>query len=571
MQSYRPVPGAHPFPMTDYFDQHHERLQQTLDAIQSRAAWSPFTDSPSRKIHGDAVDQGLAAFQARLNKPFELDQPGTIGHTGLEISPFTQEPLGITYPKADLDVLYAAMREALPRWRDAGARARVGVCMEIVDRWNKNSFESANAVMHTTGQSFPMAFAGGGPNAQERGLEAIAYAWREMAHVVETATWERAFGSTQVKLQKHYRLMPRGIAVVIACATFPTWNAYPAMMANLATGNAVVVKPHPATILPMALAVEIARTVLSEAGFDPNLVTLVADTAAEPMAQDLIARPDTAIVDFTGSAQFGAWIEQHARGKLVFTETAGVNSVVLESTDNLKGLAQTLGSALCLFSKQMCTSPQNVYIPRAGFCAGDAVMNFDETANVLVETINSMLSDNVRAAGILGAIQSDNILRLVERARENGQTRGSVLRDAAPYAHPEYPNARTCSPLIRGLDISDNDIYAREWFGPVIHFIAADDAAQALAQAAGDAKQFGAINSYVYSADNAFIARAQDAFADAGANLSINMIGPMPLTYAAAFSDYHVSGMNPAGNATLTDASFVGGRFRIAQSRMMTS
>ncbi len=557
--------------MTEFFDKHQERLQQALDTIQSRGAWSPFTDSPSRKIHGDAVDQGLAAFQARLHQPFEIDQPGTIGRTGFEISPFTQEPLGITYPKADPDVLYEAMHEAIPSWRDAGARTRVGVCMEIVDRWNKSSFENANAIMHTTGQSFPMAFAGGGPNAQERGLEAIAYAWREMSHVVESATWERAFGPTQIKLQKQYRLMPRGIALVIACATFPTWNAYPAIMANLATGNAVVVKPHPATILPMALAVEIARTVLREAGFDANLGTLAADTTAEPIAKDLIARPDTVIIDFTGSAQFGAWIEQNARGKLVFTETAGVNSVVLESTDNLKGLAQTLGSALCLFSKQMCTSPQNVYIPRNGFRAGGAPLSFDETANVLVETINGMLSDNARAAGILGAIQNENILNLIDRARSVGQERGKILRDAASYTHPEFPNARTRTPLILGLDISDNDLYAREWFGPVINFIAADDTPQALMQASGDAKQFGAINSYVYSTDAEFIHRAQDAFAEAGGNLSINMIGPMPLTYAAAFSDYHVSGMNPAGNATLTDAAFISGRFRIVSSRSMTA
>jgi hypothetical protein len=90
--------------MTDYFDKHHERLQQAIEATQTRAAWSPFNDSPSRKIHGDAVDQGLAAFQARLNKPFEIDQPGTISHMrALEVSPFTQEPLGITYPKVDDD------------------------------------------------------------------------------------------------------------------------------------------------------------------------------------------------------------------------------------------------------------------------------------------------------------------------------------------------------------------------------------------------------------------------------------------------------------------------------------
>ena len=35
------------------------------------------------------------------------------------------------------------------------------------------AFEIANAVMHTTGQAFMMAFQAGGPHAQDRGLEAV--------------------------------------------------------------------------------------------------------------------------------------------------------------------------------------------------------------------------------------------------------------------------------------------------------------------------------------------------------------------------------------------------------------
>jgi hypothetical protein len=41
----------------------------------------------------------------------------------------------------------------------------------------------------------------------------------------------------------------------------------------------------------------------------------------------------------------------------------------------------------------------------------------------------------------------------------------------------------------------------------------------------------------------------------------------MPLNFAAAYSDYHVTGLNPAGNATLTDLAFVASRFRITQVR----
>ena len=80
-------------------------------------------------------------------------------------------------------------------------------------------------------------------------------------------------------MDKQWRIVPRGIAVTIGCSTFPTWNSYPGMFASLATGNTVIVKPHPAAILPLALTVRICRDVLKEAGFDPNVVLLAVDEA----------------------------------------------------------------------------------------------------------------------------------------------------------------------------------------------------------------------------------------------------------------------------------------------------
>ena len=40
---------------------------------------------------------------------------------------------------------------------------------------------------------------------------------------------------------------------------------------------------------------------------------------------------------------------------------------------------------------------------------------------------------------------------------------------------------------------------------------------------------------------------------------------------SSAFSDYHVTGGNPAGNACLTDAAFVANRFRVAPVRRMNA
>jgi hypothetical protein len=114
---------------------------------------------------------------------------------------------------------------------------------------------------------------------------------------------------------------------------------------------------------------------------------------------------------------------------------------------------------------------------------------------------------------------------------------------------------------------TERDLYGEERFGPVSFVIACDDGPDALRQATADVRQFGGLTAFLYSTDEAFIAQAEAAYAQAGAQLTTNLTGAMPLNFAAAYSDYHVTGLNPAGNASLTDLSFVAGRFRITQSR----
>lgn len=299
---------SHPF-----FERHQALLEQATQAIAERGYWSPFSEMPSPRVYGETANaDGKAAFEARLNRPFALSQPGTVGQAGKEVSPYGAE-LGITYPKPDLDQLFAGMAEGMPAWRKAGPEAWVGVSLEILQRLNRRSFEIAYAVMHTTGQAFMMAFQAGGPHAQDRGLEAVAYAWDEMRRIPKQAIWEKPQGKHEpLRMEKRYSVVPRGVGLVIGCCTFPTWNGYPGLFASLATGNAVVVKPHPGAILPLAITVEVAREVLQEAGFDPNLVTLVANDPTERMASTLALRPEVRLIDFTGSSANGNWLERNA-------------------------------------------------------------------------------------------------------------------------------------------------------------------------------------------------------------------------------------------------------------------
>jgi phenylacetic acid degradation protein paaN len=548
------------------FDRHRETLDAAVDAIAARTYWSAYPEVPSGKIYGEnAKADGHAAFQARLNKPFELDQPGTAGSVGAEVSPFGMA-LGITYPRADLKVLLPAVQTAAAAWAAAEPRTRVGIALEILARLNQRSFEIANAVMHTTGQAFMMAFQAGGPHAQDRALEAIAYAWEEMRRVPAQVTWQKQVSKTDViRLDKRFRIVPRGVAAVIGCSTFPTWNGYPGLFASLVTGNAVVVKPHPGAVLPLAITVEVARAVLAEEGFDPNVVTVVADTADAPIARDLVTRPEIRIVDYTGSSAFGDWIEANARQAVVFTEKAGVNSIILDSVDDLKAVTANIAFTLSLYSGQMCTTSQNIFIPADGIETAGGRLSFDETAGAIVKAVDWLLGDPKRAVEVLGAIQNEQTLKRIDDARAAG---GEVLRESTAVAHEQFPEARVRSPLILKVDHGQGDLYGCEAFGPIAYVVQTRDTDHSIDLAASVAREHGAITGAVYSTSPGVLQRAENAAAAAGVPLSCNLTGQIYVNQSAAFSDFHVSGANPAGNATLCDPAFVAGRFRVVQSRV---
>src|SRR6266540_1294649 len=318
------------------FTKHADTIEAALTAIAERGYWSAYPESPSPKIYGEhAAADGEAAYRAYLHNDFPLkDQPATIDWVSTERSPFGVD-LDVRYPHPDVDGLLAAATAAMPAWRKAGPQTRVGVCVEILARLHAHVFELANAVHMTTGQAFVMGFQAGGPHALDRALEAIAYAHREMTRTPASATWEKPAGKGDpLRMTKTYHVVPRGVALVIGCNTFPTWNSYPGLFASLATGNAVVVKPHPRAVLPLAITVLYARQVLAEAGFDPNLVTLAAEAPGEGLAKTLALRPEVRIIDFTGSTEFGDWLEANARQAAAYTEKAGVNTIIVDSTDD---------------------------------------------------------------------------------------------------------------------------------------------------------------------------------------------------------------------------------------------
>lgn len=543
----------------ELFEKHEDMLKRAVVTIRNREYWSAYPESP-RAYGDDAPQAGEAAFQARLGTAFELDQPASGVSGGGESSPYGVD-LGVTYPTATVDQLIDAASEAMVSWGKATVNERVGVCLEILDQLSENSFEMGHAVMQTTGQAFLMAFQAGGPHALDRALEAVAYAYAEMTRLPSgQMRWEKPQGKREpLQIDKQWRIRPRGIAVAIGVSTFPTWNGYPGIFASLATGNPVIIKPHPGTILPLAIFVETARQVLADAGYDPNTVLLAVDTPEAPIAKDLVMNPAVGIVDYTGGSSFGNWLEENVTHALVFTEKAGVNSVVVDSVPDLKGVFRNLSVSLTMYSGQMCTTPQNVYVPASGIDVGGEHVSFDDVAAGLASAIDGLLSDDQRAGDILGSIKSGDIVDRIADAANSGE----VLLASRQVTHPNFPNAEVRSPIIVKVGGEARDAYMREMFGPVIYVIATEDTEQSLALAKQSAIESGAITWLVYTTDDEVMELAIDAAVEAGVSVAFNLVGGLYVNQSTAFSDFHVTGANPAGNASLTDPAFVAGRFRV--------
>ncbi|MFJ9909273.1 phenylacetic acid degradation protein PaaN [Streptomyces sp. NPDC101152] len=550
----------------DFFARHADLLHQAVERTTDRGYWTPYPETPADSAYGaGASERGETRFRDLLDRHFTLDGHPTTGTVpAAEVSPYGF-PLGISYPHLVPELAVVTAKAAATAWRAASPDVRAGVAAEILARLNAASFEIAHAVQHTTGQPFGMAFQAGGPNAQDRGLEAVAYAWEAQLRHPATARWSkpRRRGGALV-MEKSYTPVGRGVAVLIACNTFPTWNGYPGFFASLVTGNPVVVKPHRRAVLPLAITVRIAREVLAGAGFDPDVVLLAASGPEERTAPALATHPDVRIVDFTGSSEFGDWLEDNARQAAVHTEKAGLNAVVVDSTDDYIGMLGNLAFSLALYSGQMCTTPQNILVPRDGFPTDRGRRTADEFASDLGSALDDLLGDPVRAAATLGAIVNGGILARLEEAAALDRT----AHPSRAVTHPDHPDAVVRTPLVARLDAeADVKTYTSEWFGPVAFVIATDDTAHSLHVLHDTVRRHGGLTACVYASDEGVLAATRATALEAGVHLSENLTGDVFPNQSAAFSDFHGSSANPAANATLTDPAFVHGRFSVLQSR----
>lgn len=541
------------------FEKHKEKIERAIQALHDRTFYAAYPEHPSPAVYGENADgEGQEKFKASLNRKFEeLLQADARHWAGQEESPYLQQPLGISYPIFPVELFIERSQKAFQQWRKLDVAYRAGLLTESLERIKSRFFEIAYATMHTTGQGYMMAFQASGPHAADRALEAIAAGVEELRRFPSTTVWDKPMGKVNIRLQKEWRAIPKGISVVIGCSTFPTWNSLPGIYASLITGNSVIVKPHPGSILPIAIMVAEIQKVFSENNIDPAICQLAVDTIEKPIARKLAEHSQVKLIDYTGNSVFGNELEA-LPGKAVFTEKAGVNSVILDSVDDIDKVAANLAFSLTLYSGQMCTAPQNFFISSDGIETPKGKVSAEEFGQKLAENINGIVDNPKAGPFVLGAIQNK---KTCERVVDAEKIPGKVILKSRTVENPMFKKARVHTPVLIEIEGSDKEIFSGELFGPIGLIIKTTDTAQSIALAQELALKHGAISCGAYTTNREVREEISDAMGLAATPVSFNLTGGIYMNQNAAFSDFHVTGGNPAGNASFTNPEFINKRF----------
>ncbi len=535
---------------------HQSILDRAIQANHERSFFAQYPEHP--KAYGEeGMQAGLSNVKSFFNNFYNgLLQENMNASVGEEVSPYTQEALNIRYPSANPEVYIEQAKKAFASWKKTSKEVRADILIECLEQIKTKFYEIAYATMHTTGQSFIMSFQASGPHSNDRALEAIAAGYEALNAYSADVLWEKPMGKFNLKLKKDFHAVPRGIGLVIGCSTFPVWNTLPGVFADLITGNPVIIKPHPKAVLPIAIVVEEMQKVFKSFQIDVNTVQLACDDSSHLITKVLCEHPAIKLIDYTGGSAFGNYVEGLS-GKTVFTEKAGVNSVILDSANKIDDVLGNLAFAVSLYSGQMCTAPQNFFIPE-NVTTAEGPISFEEIAEKFKVAVSGIANNPKMGPGTLGAIQNE---LTADRVKNIGNLGKVVLLESNSITNEEFPAARTCTPTILACDTSDKAVFEQELFGPIVLLIKTSNTEQSVSIAKDMCEKHGAITCAVYCTDAVKSDWIKDEMESVFAPVSLNLTGFIWVNQHAAFSDFHVTGGNPAGNATFTNAAFVDRRF----------
>ena len=194
-------------------------------------------------------------------------------------------------------------------------------------------------------------------------------------------------------MTKRFTVVPRGVALVIGCNTFPTWNSYPGLFASLVTGNAVLVKPHPRAVLPLAITVADRPRGARRGGLLARPGALAAERRARVGRRCWRCGPRCGSSTSPARRRSATGWRPTPPGLGVHREGRRQHASSSTRPTTTRACSRNLAFSLSLYSGQMCTTPQNLLVPGGGIDTDEGHRSFDEVAADLAAAVDGLLGD----------------------------------------------------------------------------------------------------------------------------------------------------------------------------------
>ncbi|MDR2252799.1 MAG: bifunctional proline dehydrogenase/L-glutamate gamma-semialdehyde dehydrogenase [Bifidobacteriaceae bacterium] len=377
-----------------------------------------------------------------------------------------------------LDAVVAQALKASADWSARSAPERAQALRRAADALAAKRGELLNIMAHEGGKTVA--------EADPEISEAIDFARYYATSAVETAERARADG-----------IVPRPSRVT---AVIPPWNfpvAIPVggVMAALAAGSAVVIKPARATRRCVEVAAAAIQEGLAAALAPPNLLQVV-HVATSELGKHLVTHPDVETVVLTGSIETATLFARWRPELNLLAETSGKNAIVVTPSADLDLAAADLVKSAFGHAGQKCSAAS----------LGILVGSVRRSRRFL-----GQLADSVRSLAVgWGWDISATMGPLIEPPGEKLRRALTALDPGERWlVKPRQLDAsgRLWSPGLKVGVAPGSWFHMTECFGPVLGLMAAKDLDQAITLQ--NATAFG-LTGGLHSLDSAEIDRWLD-------------------------------------------------------------
>jgi len=294
----------------------------------------------------------------------------------------------------------------------------------------------------------------------------------------------------------------KGVALIIAPWNYPMQLVFRPLIAAIAAGCTVLLKPSELTGKTAGVIAEIVAAVFPE-----NEVSVV--QGGVETATHLLSLPFNHMY-FTGSPEVGKIVMRAAAQHpcSVTLELGGKSPVILDDSAPLKATAKKIAWAKLANAGQICVAPDYIFVPRS--MESDFV---EALKSAMMELYPGVLAENPDYQRIIKGEHAQRLLDLTEDAVSKG----------AKVSYGGASDAEDCfvHPTILSDLSPEAQIMQEEVFGPVLPVIAYDDIQEVI----------HSVNSrpvplalYIYSKRNRVVNQLLDAIQSGGASINNSVI-----------------------------------------------